>query len=118
MEHDPVSSLNYLQQLQVEYWRASAITGAIELQVFTKLSGKKLSAKELAEACSIKIRQVEDYFNFLVSVNLLDRDEHNHYSNTFTSDTYLNRHNPNTYFGTNFAFHVKMPRWAAVAENL
>ncbi len=94
------------------------MTGALDLELFTKLSGKKLNATDLAELCSIKIRQPEDIFDFLVAMKLLDRDENNLYSNTYTSETFLNRNDMSKYYGTTIAFHVKSDRWGKFSETI
>jgi len=88
------------------------------VELFTKISGKKFSTSDLAKVCQIKIRQPEEFFDFLVSIKLLERDKNNHYSNTFTSETYLNKNNKNSYFGTFFAFLTKMERWGKFAETI
>jgi hypothetical protein len=41
---DPVKSLNHLTSMYVDIWKGQAVIGAIDLELFTKLSGKQLNA--------------------------------------------------------------------------
>jgi hypothetical protein len=51
-------------------------------------------------------------------MKLLERDENNLYSNTYTSETFLNRNDMSNYFGSMITFHAKMDRWAKFAESV
>ena len=62
------------------------LVSAIELEVFTTLSNQKLDEKELAKSLNFKCRKPKDYFDGLVAMGLLIRDENGYYANETLSD--------------------------------
>jgi len=71
----------------------------VDLELFTKLSRKEMTSVELAELTGIKLRKPEEYFDSLVCLRLLQRDDHGRYSNTTLSDRFYNKANSNEYLG-------------------
>lgn len=58
-----------------------------------------MTAADLAKECGIIIRKPDHFFDALVCLKMLERDESNLYSNTHLSEQFLNKNNYNTYFG-------------------
>jgi hypothetical protein len=59
-----------------------AIKAALDLKLFTKLKGKKLDCKTLSELFDITFRKPEEFFDVLVSLNVLERSFYNIYFNS------------------------------------
>jgi len=75
------------------YQKSAALKAAIELDLFTALSGGKKTASELAASISAAERGVRILCDYLVIQNLLSK-EGDRYSLTSTSATFLDRNSP------------------------
>jgi hypothetical protein len=83
-------------------FRASkALFSAIELGVFTILAEAPLSLAALTRRAGIDDRGARDFFDALVALGFLTRDDEGHYANTAEVDIYLDRRKP-TYIGALF----------------
>lgn len=85
------------------YREAKALLSAVELGVFTALSGQALDAEQLRARIGIERRAARDFFDALVALELLDRDDAGRYSNTAESACYLDRTKA-TYHGGELEF--------------
>ncbi len=70
---------------------AKALLSAIELGVFTTLAKGPLELDALTKRVGINERGARDFFDALVSLQMLDRDEAGRYANTPETDLYLDR---------------------------
>jgi hypothetical protein len=97
-EHPPA---NRLLQIGSAYRQAKVLLSAVELDVFSALATGPLDASELANRVQVHRRAARDFFDALVAMSLLTRDEKGRYRNTEESDHYLDRAKP-TYLGASF----------------
>ena len=90
-----------LMQIGMGFWPAKTLLSAVELGVFTALSGKALTARELQDALGLHPRGVADLLDTLVALDMLARDgdgEAARYRNTEETAHFLDR-NSSTYMG-------------------
>jgi hypothetical protein len=85
-------------QLGLAFRAAKTLLSATELGVFTALAEAPLDLDMLAKKIGIGRRGARDFFDALVALGLLERDESGRYSNSPESDFYLDRHK-STYIG-------------------
>jgi hypothetical protein len=101
-------------------FRASkALLSAAELGVFTVLADGPLACDELRTRLGIAERGAGDFFDALVALDLLARDDERRYANTPDADLYLDRRKP-TYIGgelEHFSRYV-YPQWSALTAAL
>src|SRR5713101_2501026 len=80
-------------------FRASkTLLSAAEVGVFTVLAGGPLDCDQLRTRLGIAARGARDFFDALVALGMLQRDEAGRYSNVPDADLYLDRGKP-TYIG-------------------
>ena len=90
-----------LMQIGMGFWPAKTLLSAVELGVFTALSSKALTARELQHALGLHPRGVADLLDTLVALDMLARDgdgEAARYRNTEETAHFLDR-NSSTYMG-------------------
>ena len=90
-----------LMQIGMGFWPAKTLLSAVELGVFTALSGKALTAHELQHELGLHPRGVADLLDTLVALDMLARDgdgEAARYRNTEETAHFLDR-NSSTYMG-------------------
>ncbi len=90
-----------LMQIGMGFWPAKTLLSAVELGVFTALSGKSLTAHELQHELGLHPRGVADLLDTLVALDMLARDgdgEAARYRNTEETAHFLDR-NSSTYMG-------------------
>ena len=79
------------------FWFSKVLLTAVELEVFTKLSAKKMTAKQLGAAVNLHPRGIYDFFDTLVSMNFLNREGDGPdglYSNTNETARFLDKNSP------------------------
>jgi Dimerisation domain len=69
---------------------ARALMSAVQLGVFTALAESALDADNLGRCVGIAERGARDFFDALVALGLLQRDDLGLYSNAPVADLYLN----------------------------
>src|SRR5438552_1807300 len=77
---------------------AKVLLSAVELGVFTALAKGPLDLDTLGKQIGIDERGARDFFDALVALGMLERDDHCRYGNTLETAVYLDRHKP-TYIG-------------------
>ena len=83
------------------YRQAKVLLSAVELGVFSALASGPLDATDLANCIRVHNRAARDFFDALVAMGVLTRDDKGRYRNTEESDHYLDRAKP-TYLGASF----------------
>jgi hypothetical protein len=83
------------------YRQAKVLLSAVELGVFSELAEGPLEARDLANRVQVHSRAARDFFDALVAMGLLTRDDNGRYRNTEESDQYLDHAKP-TYLGASF----------------
>src|SRR6185312_7768753 len=91
VEHPPA---NRLLEIGSAYRQAKVLLSAVELGVFSALAGGALNASDLANRTQVHDRAACDFFDALVAMGLLTRDDQGRYRNTAESDCYLDRAKP------------------------
>lgn len=112
-------SAGKLLELGSLYRRSKVLLSAVELGVFTELSQEPLDAKRLAGKLSLNGRGMHDYFDALVALGLLTRDEAGLYRNSDVCDLYLDKRKP-TYLGAAFVQYDRREyeMWGSFTEAL
>jgi hypothetical protein len=77
------------------FWQTKALLSAVELDVFTILSGGPLDLESLIERTGIHERGARDFFDALVALDLLRRDSEGRYRNQPDTGFYLDSQKPN-----------------------
>ncbi len=90
-------------QLGYAYRGTKVLLSAVELDVFTALSGGALDLYSLRIKTGVDERGARDFFDALVALGLLDRDERGRYRNAAASAHYLDRSRPD-YLGHELEF--------------
>jgi Dimerisation domain len=77
---------------------ARVLMSAVELGVFTALAEVRCDSDTLRRRLELHERGARDFFDALVALRLLQRDDSGSYSNSPDADLYLDRRKP-TYIG-------------------
>lgn len=85
-------------QLGLAFRAAKTLLSAAELGVFTALAEKPLDLDTLRKQIGVDERGARDFFDALVALGMLERDDHGRYANTPETALYLDRKKP-TYIG-------------------
>jgi hypothetical protein len=87
-----------IMELGLAFWGSKTLLSAIELGVFSELAGNGgMDADALRERLGLHPRSARDFFDALVALGMLERED-GRYSNTTATDLFLDRAKP-TYFG-------------------
>ena len=106
-------------QLGLAFRGAKTLLSATELGVFTALAENPLDLQRLARRIGIDERGARDFFDALVALGMLERDESERYANTSETALYLDRRKP-TYIGgelEHFNAYV-YPHWNLLTQAL
>lgn len=95
----PARTPDSIMQLGFGFWGAKALLSAIELELFTQLAQGPLSVAEIAGRLNLHMppdpaaqtRGARDFLDALVALGMLDRNSEGLYSNTDTTDFFLDR---------------------------
>jgi hypothetical protein len=92
-----------IMRLGYAYREAKALLSAVELGVFTALGEGPLDLDQLRAKIGIDPRGARDFFDALVALGVLERDDGGRYRNTRETALYLDRGKP-TYLGGELEF--------------
>jgi len=81
-------------RLGMSFWSSRVVLTAVDQGVFTRLSGKSLTAEELIGMFSWHPRAATVFLDALVAMKLLKRDASERYSNAAQAELFLNRSRP------------------------
>jgi hypothetical protein len=93
----PAPSIDLIMQTGLGFWASKTLLSAVELGVFTALAAAPLDCETLRQRVGVDARGARDFFDALVAMGFLER-AHGKYSNTPSTDLYLDRRKP-TYAG-------------------
>ena len=96
IEPDRILELGYA------FRKAKVLLSAIELELFTTLADGPLDCDALQDRVGIDRRGARDFFDALVALGLLERDDAGRYSNTTETQCYLDARKP-SYIGGDLA---------------
>jgi precorrin-6B methylase 2 len=94
----PALTPDRILQTGFGFWTAKALLSATELGVFTELAAGPLEGHVLASRLGVHRRAANDFFDSLVALKFLCRDDLGRYSNTPEADLFLDRSKP-SYIG-------------------
>jgi hypothetical protein len=101
------------------YRRAKVLLSAVELDLFTLLARQPCTAEELAQRLGLHTRAARDFFDALVALALLQRDDDGHYSNTPEAALYLDRAEPSYLGGMFDQFNTReYQMWSRLSDAL
>ena len=96
-EMPPGPAPDAIMQLGLAFWGSKTLLSAVELGLFAELAGGPLEADELRERLGLHPRSARDFFDALVALGMLER-QNGSYANTAETDLFLDRAKP-TYVG-------------------
>ena len=87
-----------IKKLAFAFREAKLVLSAVELELFTVLAEGPLALEDLRDRIGVNTRGARDFFDALVAVGLLQRNQNEVYANSPDSDLYLDRRK-DTYIG-------------------
>ena len=108
-----------IMQLGLGFWGSKTLLSAAELGVFTELAeAGALDAEALRERLGLHPRSATDFFDALVALGMLERDE-GRYSNTPETELFLDRAKPSYVGGILEMANARLyPFWGSLTEGL
>jgi precorrin-6B methylase 2 len=106
-------------QLGFAFWGSKTLLSAVELGVFSELADAgALDGEALRERLGLHPRSVTDFFDALVALGMLERDE-DRYSNTPATELFLDRAKPSYVGGILEMANARLyPFWGSLTEGL
>ena len=104
-------------------WASGAsktLLSAVELGLFSALAeAGPLGAEELRERLGLHPRSARDFFDALVALEMLERDDGGRYANTPATDLFLDRAKPSYVGGILEMSNARLyPFWGSLTEGL
>ena len=90
-------SPDHILQTGLAFWASKTLLSAVEMEVFTELARRPESLESLTGRLGLHPRSSRDFLDALVALGFLERTD-GHYSNTQSSDLFLDKHKP-SYIG-------------------
>src|SRR3954469_25203034 len=105
-------------QLGFAFWGSKTLLSAIELGVFSELAGGGLDGEELRERLGLHPRSAADFFDALVALGMLERED-GRYANTPATDLFLDRAKPSYIAGLLEMANARLYGfWGSLTEGL
>jgi O-methyltransferase/methyltransferase family protein len=82
-----------IMQLGFGFWGSKALLSAVELGLFSELAAGSLDTEELRERLGLHPRSARDFFDALVALGMLERED-GRYANTPATELFLDRAKP------------------------
>ena len=114
----PVPKPDHILQIGLSFWASKTLLSAVEMEVFTELAKHPKDLDTLSGRLGLHPRSAHDFFDSLVALGFLERED-GVYSNTPTSDLYLDKHKP-SYIGgiLEMANRRLYPHWSRLTTAL
>jgi hypothetical protein len=119
---EPSSDVARILEVGLGFWPSKVLLTAVELEVFTQLSGQSMTGEELGRALALHPRGIWDFLDALVALGFLERDGDGpsaRYENTASTAKFLDKHQPDYMGGI---FEMSSQRlfrfWADLGEAL
>lgn len=108
-----------LMQVGLGFWASKTLLSAVELGLFTELAKSPRDADALRGQLGLHRRGACDFFDTLVALGFLERDENGRYSNASDADVFLDQTKP-SYIGgmLEMANERLYPFWGSLTEGL
>ena len=106
-------------ELGFAFWGSKTLLSAIELGLFTELAKAPASAPELQQRLKLHPRSARDFFDALVALGMLERDDAGRYRNTPATAQFLDRAKPGYIGGMLEMCNQRLYRfWGGLTEGL
>ena len=108
-----------IMQLGLAFWGSKTLLSAVEMRLFAVLSeAGPLGAEELRERLGLHPRGARDFFDALVALGMLERNE-GRYSNTPATELFLDPAKPSYMGGILEMANARLyPFWGSLTEGL
>ena len=115
----PAITPDRILQLALSFREAKTLLSAAELDVFTALAEGPLDLGALGKRVGVDERGAHDFFDALLALGLLERDDGGRYANTRETELYLDRRKP-TYIGGELERYnaYVFPHWNLLTQAL
>lgn len=109
----------HILQTGLAFWASKTLLSAVEMEVFTELAKHPATLATLQGRLGLHPRSARDFFDALVALGFLLRDDDGTYRNTPSTDLYLDKRKP-SYIGgiLEMANHRLFRFWADLTEGL
>jgi hypothetical protein len=110
-----------IMQLGAAFWGSKTLLSAVELGVFAALGSGSLPLEGLRRRLGLHPRAARDFFDALVALGMLDRDDGDnpHYRNTAETDLFLDPAKPSYIGGILDVFNSRSYGfWGSLTEAL
>jgi hypothetical protein len=108
-----------IMQLATGFWASKVLLSAVEIGIFGAFDDGPLDANALRTRLGLHQRSARDFFDALVALGLLQRDETEHYSNSEESELFLNPAEPSCIGGIIEMFNARLYGfWGSLTEAL
>ncbi|MBI4891730.1 MAG: methyltransferase [Acidobacteria bacterium] len=116
---DSTPSPDHILQTGLAFWASKTLLSAIELELFTELAKHPLPLTDLRGRLGLHPRSAQDFFDALVALGFLQRSPEGVYSNTPSTDLFLDKRKP-AYIGgiLEMANHRLYTHWSHLTEAL
>jgi hypothetical protein len=115
---ETVPTPDAILQVGMGFWGSKALLSAVELGLFTELAAGPLGAEELREKLGLHQRSAVDFFDALVALGMLRRED-GRYANTPETDLFLDRGKPSYVGGLLEMANARLYRfWGSLTEGL
>jgi hypothetical protein len=89
--HSTDPTPDHLMNIGFAFAASKALLSAVELGVFTRLAQNPATVEELRKDLSLHSRSARDFFDTLVAIGVINRDDRGRYHNTPDSALYLDK---------------------------
>jgi SAM-dependent methyltransferase len=119
VEHAEQVTPDAIMQLGTAFWGSKTLLSAIELGVFSELAGAgALDVEALRERLGLHPRSATDFFDALVSLGMLERED-GRYANTPATELFLDRAKPSYMGGVLEMANARLYEfWGSLTEGL
>ncbi|MDT5014651.1 MAG: hypothetical protein QOD39_811 [Mycobacterium sp.] len=109
-----------IMQLGTAFWGSKTLLTAVELRLFGELGeAGPLGLEALRERLGLHPRSARDFFDALVALRMLERDDSGRYSNTAATDLFLDPAKPSYMGGILEMFNARLYGfWGSLTEAL
>jgi hypothetical protein len=108
-----------IMQTAIGFWSSKVLLSAVELGVFGTLAAEPLDATSLRQRLGIHQRAARDFFDSLVALGLLQRDDAGYYSNTPETAYFLEPARPSYIAGIIEMFNARLYGfWGSLTDAL
>ena len=107
-----------IMQLGFGFWGSKVLLSAVELNLFSELAEGPLDAEELRERLDLNPRSARDFFDALVALGMLERED-GRYANTPATELFLDQAKPSYVGGILEMANTRLyPFWGSLTEGL